>query len=117
MKRYPHFILRTVHNGRIRFDNEWWIPQEPTDRLNGIRLAFGIYVEGVHTHPVKRLDILCLWGSEEAYHACQREEDEKAFLDADNKSKMLLAPEGFFRQYWWHPVEPPSDTCPEFAEG
>ena len=102
MKSYPHFILRTVRNGRIKFDNQWWLPQEPTDRLNGMRFAFGVYVEGCYSHPVKRLDTLCLWGSEEAYKASQSENEELYNAEYE-KEKPLLAPDGYLRQYWWNP--------------
>lgn len=102
MKKYPGFILRTVRDGHIKFDNQWWIPKEPTDRLDGRRFLFGIYVEGCYSHPVKRLDILCLWGSEESHRALQRE-DEEAYNVEYEKEKPFLAPDGFLRQYWWHP--------------
>jgi len=104
MKSYPGFIMRKVRDGRIKFDNQWWIPQELTDRLNGMRFAFGVYVEGSHTHPVKRPDILCLWGSEEAYRTSRRGDDE-AYLAECEKEKPLLAPDGYLRQHWWHPMK------------
>ena len=103
MKKYPGFILRTVRNGRIKFDNQWWIPGEPTNRLNGKRFAFGIYVEGCHSHPVKRLDLLCLWGSEAAYKASCRGDDELYNAEYE-KDKLLLAPDGCLCQYWWEPA-------------
>ena len=99
MKSYPRFVIRTVRNGQIRFDHQLWIPQEATDRLNGMRFVFGVYVEGSYTNPVKRLDLLCLWGSEAAYKAIDMEEYNREY---DNE-KQTLAPDGFLRQYWWHP--------------
>lgn len=108
MKSYPHFVIRKVRNGCIKFDNQWWIPQEITNRLNGLRFAFGVYVEGCYAHPVKRLDILCLWGSEEAYKAAgevYNGADEESYNRVDEKDTKLLAPDGYLRQYWWHPIK------------
>ena len=65
-----------------------------------MRFAFGVYVNGAYTHPVKRLDLLCLWGSEEAYKAS----DRKAYNEACDREKPLLSPDGYLRQYWWHPM-------------
>jgi len=101
MKSYPHCIIRKVRNGHIKFDNQLWEPREPTDRLDGMRLAFGVYVEGCYSHPMERLDILCLWGSEETYKTTS----EKAYLESYDRDKMLLAPDGYLRQYWWHPTK------------
>ena len=102
MKKYPRFILRTVRNGHIKFDNQRWIADEPASRLDGKRFAFSVYVEGYYSHPVKRLDLLYLWGSEASFKASQRE-DEDAFNAEYEKEKPLLAPDGFLRQSWWHP--------------
>ncbi len=100
VKQYPHFVIRKVHNGYIKFDNQLWEPREATDRLNGMRFAFGVYAEGVYTHPIRRLDLLCLWGSEESYKAL----DEKAYREARDREYPLLSPDGYLRQYWWHPI-------------
>jgi len=109
MKHYPHFVIRKVCDGRIKFDNQLWEPQEKTDRINGMKFAFGVYVEGVYSHPIKRLDILGLWGSEETYrnsdYAEYGDEDYKIYSKLADEDDKLLAPDGFFRQYWWHPVE------------
>lgn len=101
MKGYPRFILRTVRNGRIKFDNAWWQPIESTVRLDGLRFAFGVYVEGKHSSPVRRLDTLCLWGTEKAYNAV----NEEAYEKACEEEALLLAPDGYLRQYWWSPIK------------
>ena len=109
VKSYRHFIIRTVRNGRIKFDHQWWIPEESTERLNGMRFAFGVYVEGYYSHPVKRLDMLGLWGSEECYNSMPYDTEDspeyEAYSTLADKDTELLAPDGFFRQYWWHPIE------------
>lgn len=102
MRSYPGFVLRTVRNGRVRFDHQWWKPDEPTNRLDGKRFAFGVYVEGAYSHPVRRLDILDLWGSEAAYKSVNDDELYQRLCEEDSK---LLAPDGYFRQGWWRPME------------
>jgi len=108
-KGYPRFVIRKVHNGHIKFDHQLWIPDEPTDRLNGMRFAFGVYVEGSYSHPIKRLDMLGLWGSEKTYENCTYTEygddDYKLYSKLADQDDKLLAPDGYFRQYWWHPVD------------
>ena len=101
-KSYPRFIFRTIHSGRIKFDKLLWEPDEPTSRLDGRRFAFGVYAEGPHSNPVRRLDMLCLWSSVEAYKAVNK--SEEAYDEADAKDTELLAPDGYFRQYWWTPI-------------
>ena len=102
MKSYPRFVMRTVRNGRIRFDNQWWKPKEPTNRLNGYRFAFGVYVEGSYKKPTKRLDILNLWGTEEAYNSVDKSDDE--IEKAWKRNDELLSTDGYLRQEWWEPV-------------
>ena len=102
MKGYPGFIFRTVRNGRIKFDKQFWGPDEPTNRLNGRRFAFGVYVEGRHSSSPKRLDMLCLWGSVKAYKAIRI--SDEAYSKAFEEDVKLLAPGGYFGQYWWHPL-------------
>ena len=102
MKKYPSFVLRRVKSGRIKFDGILWEPQEPTNRLDGLRFAFGVYVEGRLSSPVRRLETLCLWGTERAYRASR--ESEEAFDRACAEESPLLSPDGYLRQYWWHPV-------------
>ena len=109
MKSYSSFIFRTVRNGRIKFDKLLWEPSEPTNRLDGKRFAFGVYVEGNYSDPVRMLDILCLWGSVAAYEALNISQEE--YLKVDGEDSKLLAPDGYLRQYWWGPV--PSELVEE----
>lgn len=99
IKAYPRFVIRQVRNGRIKFDNQYWVPDEPTDRLNEQRFAFGVYVEH-YSRSTKRLDMLSLWGSEETYTALTDEE----YNTARDKEKLILSPDGYLRQTWWRPV-------------
>lgn len=101
MKKYPHFFIRTVRNGKIRFDKRLWEPQEPTERLDGKRFAFGTYpsADGIK-------DLLCLWGSEAAYREIGTTCDNEELIDKHWENDYeLLAPDGFFRQYWWELVK------------
>jgi len=109
MKKYPHFIIRKITNGQIKFDHQVWEPKEKTNCLDGMKFAFGVYVEGVYSHPIKRLDMLGLWGSEKTYRNSDYTEygdaNYKIYSELSDQDTKLLAPDGYFRQYWWHPME------------
>lgn len=67
MKRH-NFVLRTIKNGRVKIDGEYFYPEkrwkEYDGRLDGMRYAFGLYWTGY-----QRQDYVTLWGSEKVFNS------------------------------------------------
>ena len=70
MSKRPRYVLRTVHEGRVRIKGAIFeirpcnATSMPYDgRLDGLRMAFGLYWNGPEWHD-KYVDI---WGTEKAY--------------------------------------------------
>lgn len=103
MKRYPSFVIRTVHHSCIKFDGILWKPKEapvPSDRLDGKRFLFGVYPKYIARN--ERLDILFLWGTEKCSKALQK--SEEAYKQACEDDIPILSPDGYLRQELWVPV-------------
>lgn len=104
---YPRFFFRTVKDGKIKFDGRLWDPKTSTDRLDNKRFAFGTYKDYKNGKGI--LDSLCLWGTEEEFKATSKalgedDLDTPEYNQLVDASKKILAPDGCYRQYWWHPI-------------
>jgi hypothetical protein len=99
------FAIRTIKNGRVKFNGRYFKPSEDQDKYNGeldgLRYCFADYA-----NPDRNgVWFIAMWGTEKKAMACRTDEEYERVCKEEHISPPPDQIGGVYRWYWWEEVK------------